>query len=59
MYLSTRALPIPIEWSANRKRSRNWFGGDYSREVLVLYLKRPQAKSGELRRCGGALQIQH
>ena len=29
-----------------------------SPEVLVLYLKRPRAKSGELRRCGGALQIQ-
>ena len=27
-------------------------------EVLVLYLKRPRAKSWELRRCGGALQIQ-
>jgi len=27
-------------------------------EVLVLYLKCPRAKSGELRRCGGALQIQ-
>jgi hypothetical protein len=24
----------------------------------VLYLKRPRAKSWELRRCGGALQIQ-
>jgi hypothetical protein len=29
-----------------------------SPEVLVLYLKRPRAKSGELRRRGGALQIQ-
>ena len=29
-----------------------------SQEVLVLYLKRPRAKSWELRRCGGALQIQ-
>ncbi len=28
-------------------------------EVLVLYLKRPRAKNWELRRCGGALQIQH
>ena len=27
-------------------------------EVLVLYLKYPRAKSGELRRCEGALQIQ-
>jgi hypothetical protein len=27
-------------------------------EVLVLYLKRPRAKSWELRGCGGALQIQ-
>ena len=27
-------------------------------EVLVLYLKRPRAKSWESRRCGGALQIQ-
>jgi hypothetical protein len=27
-------------------------------EVLVLYLKRPRAKSSELRRCVGALQIQ-
>ena len=27
-------------------------------EVLVLYLKRPRAKSWELRRCVGALQIQ-
>jgi len=31
---------------------------DNYREVLVLYLKRPRAKSWELRRCGGALQIQ-
>jgi hypothetical protein len=27
-------------------------------EVLVLYLKCPRVRSGELRRCGGALQIQ-
>jgi hypothetical protein len=27
-------------------------------KVLVLYLERPRAKSWELRRCGGALQIQ-
>ena len=27
-------------------------------EVLVLYLKCPRAKSGELSCCGGALQIQ-
>jgi len=27
-------------------------------EVLVLYLKCPRAKNWELRRCGGALQIQ-
>ncbi len=33
--------------------------GSYSGpEVLVLYLRRPRAKSWELRRCGGALQIQ-
>ena len=33
--------------------------GNYSGpEVLVLYLKRPRAKSGELKRCGGALRIQ-
>jgi hypothetical protein len=31
---------------------------DNYREVLVLYLKRPPAKNWELRRCGGALQIQ-
>jgi len=31
---------------------------DLYRKVLVLYLKRPRAKSWELRRCGGALQIQ-
>jgi hypothetical protein len=31
---------------------------DRSREVLVLYLKRPRAKSWEWKRCGGALQIQ-
>src|SRR5271169_7007327 len=30
----------------------------YEPEVLVLYLKRPRAKNWELRRCGGALQIQ-
>ena len=35
-------------------RAGNCFGS----EVLVLYLKRPRAKSWELRRCGGALQIQ-
>jgi len=29
-----------------------------SMQVLVLYLKRPRAKSGELRHCGGALRIQ-
>jgi hypothetical protein len=33
--------------------------GTYSRpEVLVLYLKRPREESWELRRCGGALEIQ-
>ena len=37
----------------DRRPNRNWY-----HEVLVLYLKRPRAKSGELRRCGGALQIQ-
>ena len=31
---------------------------DSGPEVLVLYLKRPRAKNWELRRCGGALQIQ-
>src|ERR1700690_1784983 len=31
---------------------------DRYRQVLVLYLKRPRAKSWELRRCLGALQIQ-
>ena len=44
-------------WSAIRKESR-LKPADLYREVLVLYLKRPRAKSGELRRCGGALQIQ-
>jgi hypothetical protein len=28
------------------------------RQVLVPYLKRPRVKSWELRRCGGAVQIQ-
>jgi hypothetical protein len=31
---------------------------DDSRQVLVLYLKRPRAKNWESRRCRGALQIQ-
>ena len=41
-----------------------WFTGDGQAgsypgpEVLGLYLKRPRAKNWELRRCGGALQIQ-
>jgi hypothetical protein len=35
------SLGIPNESSANRRLSRNGLLGDYSRQVLVLYLERP------------------
>ena len=41
----------------NRQQFRKYRPDRYS-YVLVLYLKRPRAKSWELRRCVGALQIQ-
>jgi hypothetical protein len=50
---SRLGLPI-VSFPSDHGRSGTHCGP----EVLVLYLKRPRAKSWELRRCKGALQIQ-
>jgi hypothetical protein len=56
--LAVSSLELPSDRS---QRSYHPVEGDSERsepEVLVLYLKRPRAKSWELRRCVRALQIQ-
>src|ERR1700687_848285 len=50
---------IVVFWTVGQPTlARNRHRGDYSRQVLGLYLKRPRTKSRELRRFVGALQIQ-
>jgi len=47
----SRPVRVAVEYQSVYRK-------DQQRQVLVLYLKRPRAKSWALRRCVGALQIQ-